>query len=367
MHEFDTGFTVRTPAWHGLGNLLAEAPKSWDEARLAAGLLWEPAEDIIYRRVTLAAGAELPEGAIVTGTRVDGTVLAMAPLTEHKLIQRDDTGAELSVQRTAYPIIHHATMGDLLDVLVAEAGTSLSFDSVGSLQGGRKVYAVARLDEPFQIPGDSSRTYPYFALQNAHDGEGACRIIPTQVRIVCMNTWQLASEAATYEVVIRHAGNVEERVEAAKLTLANARRAAVDYRATMTELAGLNYDDGVLRTFLERFIPTPEGATERLVAERAERRQLCRAMLAESPTLAELPPTAYQLVQLVGEYTDHLRRLPSDTAKRQEIYLRRTMLGDGDGPRIKGAVIDLARELCTAQGKDRVFAMAAATGLRTDV
>jgi phage/plasmid-like protein (TIGR03299 family) len=341
-HQFDTGFTVRIPAWHGLGNVLGDAPATWAEARDAAGLLWEPAEDVIYRRVRIDL-ASAPAGSLATA---DPDVV-MVPLAEHKLIQRNDTGAELSVQRTAYPIIHHATMGDLLEVLAAEAGTALSFDSVGSLQGGRKVYAVARLDEPFQVPGDSSATYPYFALQNAHDGEGACRIIPTQVRIVCMNTWQLASTQATYEVVIRHQGNVDQAVEAAKLSLASGRAAAAEYRTTMTELAGLRYDDAVLATFLERFIPTPEGATERLLVERADRRNLCRAMLAESPTLAELPPTAYQLVQLVGEYTDHLRKLPTDTVQRQEIYLRRTMLGDGDGARTKAAVVGLARELCT--------------------
>jgi phage/plasmid-like protein (TIGR03299 family) len=342
-HQFDTGFTVRTPAWHGLGRVLADHPDSWAEARQAADLLWEPAEDVIYRRVRIDL-ASAPAGSYAT----PDPDVCMVPLAEHKLIKRDDTGAELSVQRTDYPIINHATMGDLIEAVGTEAGATLHFDSVGSLQGGRKVYAVALLDEPFQVPGDTSPTYPYLAMQNAHDGEGACRIIPTQVRIVCMNTWQLASEYASYEVVIRHQGNVAERVEAAKTGLRQVRAAAAAYRTTMTELAGLRYDDAVLAMFLERFIPTPEGATDRLQAERAERRNLCRAMLAESPTLAELPPTAYQLVQLVGEYTDHLRKLPTtDDVARQEIYLRRTMLGHGEGAKTKGLVIDLARTLCT--------------------
>jgi phage/plasmid-like protein (TIGR03299 family) len=347
-HNFDTGFTVRTPAWHGLGVTLDEYPDSWAEARKHAGLIWEPAEDVIYRRVRIdAETAALIPGVVPTG---DPEVW-MAPLANHKLITRNDSGAELSVQRTEWPIIHHSTMGDLLDAVADEAGASFRFETAGSLQGGRKVWALARLDEPYQIPGDDSLTFPYFAMQNAHDGEGACRIIPTQVRIVCQNTWQLASTEADrhgFEVVIRHIGDPTERIEQAKATLSNARAAAANYANLMTDLAGLNYTDGVVETFLERMIPTPELATPRLIAERDERRNLCRAMLAQSPTLAPLPDTAYKLVQLVGEYTDHLRGLPeNDDAKRKDVYLRRVMFKAGPGSQIKADVIDCARELCT--------------------
>jgi phage/plasmid-like protein (TIGR03299 family) len=346
-HNFDTGFTVRTPAWHGLGITLAEHPDNWDEARRAAGLLWEPAEDVIYRTVRLdGPTARTIDGAIATAD----PELWMVPLREHKLIKRDDTGAELSVQRTDYRVINHGTMGQLLDEVAKEAGTAFKFETAGSLQGGRKVWALARLDEPFTVPGDDSATYPYFALQNAHDGEGACRIIPTQVRIVCQNTWQLASDKATFEVVIRHAGNVDDRIEQAKGTLAQARQAAASYRTTMTELAELRYDDAVLATFLEHFIPTPEGAlaTPRRMEMRAEHRNLCRRLLADSPTLAPLPDTAYKLVQVAGEYLDHARQLPvEDEAKRRDVYLKRTLLGGGDSNAHKAGVVSLARELCT--------------------
>lgn len=346
-HQFDSGFTVRIPAWHGLGVTLDEHPKSWAEAREHAGLLWEPAEDLIYRRVTVdPTDAEVNEMLAAQGGIALGGGVWMVALVDHKLVTRDDTGAELAVHRTEFPIINHATMGDLLDA-VAGAESTFQFETAGSLQGGRKVWALARLDEPYQVPGDPSVTYPYFALQNAHDGQGACRIIPTQVRIVCMNTWQLASEQATHEVVIRHIGNVDERVEQAKHAMAETRQAAIDYADTMTHLAGLNYDDAMLSAFLERFVPTPIGGTDRLIEDRQLKRAVMRRMLTESPTLADLPDTAYKLVQLAGEYTDHLRKLPEDEAERKDVYLRRVMFKAGPGHQIKAGVVDLARELCT--------------------
>lgn len=39
MHEFDSGFTVATPAWHGLGKVLAEAPDI-ESAVEMAGVGW---------------------------------------------------------------------------------------------------------------------------------------------------------------------------------------------------------------------------------------------------------------------------------------------------------------------------------------
>jgi phage/plasmid-like protein (TIGR03299 family) len=345
-HQFDSGFFVREPAWHGLGEVLDDYPADWAEARSKAGLLWEPDEEPVYRvaKITAEEAAEQYGERALPTNRSDRW---MVPVLDHKLITRNDTGAGLAIVRKGYELIHHFTMGDLLDEVAQEAGASFQFETAGSLQGGRKVWALARLDEPYTVPGDESRTYPYFAIQNAHDGEGACRIIPTQVRIVCMNTWQLASDLANFEVVIRHAGNVGERVEEAKRTIRATREAAAAYLDTMTELSKLNYNDSVLRTFLEHFIPTPEGATDRLIELRDERRGLCRAMLNQSPTLADLPDTAYKLVQLVGEYTDHLRDLPEDETKRRDIYLRRTMFKAGPGSQIKQNVIDLAREVCT--------------------
>ena len=349
-HEFDSGFTVREPAWHGLGLTLDDHPDNWADARKYAGLLWEPAEDVIYRRIRIdAESAALIPGVIPT----DDPEVFMAPLSNHKLITRNDSGAELSVQRTEFPLIHHATMGEILDAVADEAGATFKFETAGSLQGGRKVWALARLDEPFQIPGDPSLTFPYFALTNAHDGEGACRVIPTQVRIVCQNTWKAADSEANrhgYEVVIRHAGNVEARIEQAMVSLRNSREAAKSYAAEMTHLAGLNYSDEILATFLEAFIPTPEPGTfdaAWLPADRATKRNICRRMLAESPTLAPLPDTAYKLVQLTGEYLDHLRRLPSDEVERKDVYLKRTLLGHGPGDGIKADMINVARELCT--------------------
>ena len=40
-HEFESGFFVKDGAWHGLGRVVAEAPKTGAEAAKLAGLDWK--------------------------------------------------------------------------------------------------------------------------------------------------------------------------------------------------------------------------------------------------------------------------------------------------------------------------------------
>ena len=61
------------------------------------------------------------------------------------------------------------------------------------------------------------------------------------------------------------------------------------------------------------------------------------ATIADSPTVAPLPDTAYKLVQAAGEYLDHLRPFRS-----RDTYLARTMLRNEP---IKGNVVRLVRSL----------------------
>lgn len=345
-HYFDTGFCVRKPSWHQLENLLDDYPEDWDAARLAAGLMWEPTYRDLYVPEKFPVDAELPEGAIVVGRdAITDSLIVHVPAPGHKAIVRDDTGAVLAVPSESYQLISHAEMGSLLEAYTdawRKTGTKVQFDTAGSVMGGARVWALVRLDEPYTVPGDNSETYPYAVLTNAHDGSAACRLTETQVRVVCANTWKRAdldADARGTGIVLRHAGNLDERMETAKASLAEMREGAKAWELQATDLAGLNYDDEGLRHFTDEFIPVPEGASERTRNNRTDRQATFRKILA-SDTCAELPDSAYKLVQAAGEYLDHFRPYRS-----ADTYLARTLLRPET---IKGGVVRLAREVCNA-------------------
>jgi len=369
---FDTGFSVRQPMWHRQGSVLEDYPTDWDDARKKAGLLWEPTYADLFVQRTVPAlcrscaevvGADHadtcplyddaitavwphqcgPEDSVVVRELDDERLLVHVPTEGHQAIVRDDNWAVLATPTDSYKLIQHSQMGELLDAYSSawrQAGADVKFETAGSVRGGALVWALVWLDEPAYVPGDDSPTYPFAALLNAHDGSAACRLTPTSIRIVCWNTWKMAEaegERNAHAVVLRHSGDVGARLEDAKASLAGMRDEAKEWQVLAADLASININDAVVRTFLDEFIPIPEAASERTRSNRAERQAAFMAMLTDSPTLAPLPNTAYKLVQAAGEYLDHLRPF-----RNPDTYLARTMFSSEP---IKGGAIKLVRQL----------------------
>jgi hypothetical protein len=65
-------------------------------------------------------------------------------------------------------------------------GSSLHFETAGSLHGGRRVWVLATLPDHIEVGGDAVR--PYVLLMNSHDGSTAVIAATTPVRVICQNT-----------------------------------------------------------------------------------------------------------------------------------------------------------------------------------
>lgn len=342
---FETGFSVRQPMWHGEGEILEDYPESWDAARLAAGLMWEPVKAPVYDAPRIVEqGVEIPADWVVLDADAgDGNMRVLPTIDGYTAVKRDDTMMTLGVPTSSWEPITHAQMGDLCEAFTeawTKVGATVHFETAGSIDEGRKTWALVWLDEPYTIPGDDSETYPFAAMLNDHTGKGSAKLLPTQVRVVCWNTWNAASAAGDrtgHQVIIRHTGNVADRIEQAKEGLRAMRDEVKDWQMLAADLAGINIDDAVVRTFLEQFIPTPENATDRTRNSRAERQATFMRLYNDSPTVAPLPDTAYKLTQAAGEYLDHLRPY-----RHRDTYLARTMFRPEP---IKAGVIKLVRDI----------------------
>ena len=322
---FDTGFSVREPMWHGEGLVLNDYPTDWADARVKAGLTWEPqVEGLFTQRVSITA---------------EGVDTQYLPVEGHAAVVRSDTGATLGTVTDGYTPVTNQQMGELVEAIVGADG-AVRFETAGSCQGGARVWALAYLDEPYTVPGDDSPTLPFFAILNSHDGTGACKVLPTDVRVVCWNTWNAASaqgDRTGAQVSIRHTGNVADKVEAAKAMLAGVREESQRWQDMAAELARTPFNDAQVDAFLDWFIEMPDGATARVRNDRMERRDRFRSVLRSSPTCDAIQGTAYGTVQAAGEFLDHFR-----TYRSRDTYLTRTMLRPEP---IKAGVIRQVREL----------------------
>jgi phage/plasmid-like protein (TIGR03299 family) len=305
---FDYGFSVREPMWHGEGLVLDAYPADWDEARKLAGLEWEPVPAPVF-----VAGPHSGIGNV----KVDG----------FQAVARSDNGQVLSVPSSGYSVINHADMGEIIDS-VLDADGNVKFETAGSCREGRQVWALAHLDEPWQVPGDESVHLPFLSLLNSHDGSAACKLVFTQVRVVCWNTFQAASadgDRTGQQFTFRHTGNTAEKIQAAKEALAALRSEAEETRQMFTQLAQTPVLEAQIASFTELFLPSPrdvgEQCSDRVHANVMAARGAFQTLHDASPTMDGIRGSAYGLFQASTEYLDHVRQF-----RTRDTYMGRTLL-----------------------------------------
>lgn len=324
--QIDSMFSVREMPWHREGVVLPEYPGSWAEARTIAGLDWDPIAESVYQ----LAGID------------DEGKERYAAIPNWKRIARSDNSDTLAVASDSYELVTNGDMGPIIEAVLAQP--NVKWETAGSLRRGRQVWVLAMLDEPIQLPGDPSMTYPYLAVTNWHDGSGACALRATAVRIVCANTFRAAElegdrHGATFS--FKHSKNWRDRVDDARDAVTGARREIQAYRVLAEELLGMPITAGQRELFVTQFIAAPPDGltTDRVVGNIEQARQAVRNILA-SPTCEGIADTAYGLVQAAGEYLDHVRK-----AKSWETRLGRTLINPEP---LKAKALGLVREVVRA-------------------
>lgn len=354
--NFDHGFCVRQPSWHGEETLLDEHPENWDAARIAAGLMWEPRVAPTYHQrlvaadehnllVTADVGA-IPVDVPHPDDRSDRKYRIMVPILGQQTVERDDTGEALTVTTDSYTLISHGDMGEILDAVMG-ADANVKFETAGSLNGGRQVWALVRLDEPFQVPGDDSDSYPFLALLNAHDRSASCQVTYTTVRVVCWNTFSAAdrqAEKTGARHVFRHTGDVQQRIRDAKDALGNLRTQSAATQKMFAEMATTPIRDDQVMTFAEQFLPSPrengELCSDRVHQNVLDARAKFHDIYATGITTEGIRGNAYGLFMTATEWLDHVRGF-----QNRSTYLGRTVLKPQAA---RGAALDLIREVVAA-------------------
>lgn len=302
--EFEKGFSVREPMWHGLGEVLADYPGR-EEAMTLAGHRWT----VDRRRIGM-----VPDGTTV-GAAPDGSEIATGPvqmLAGYDALVRSDTGGILSVMKDTYTVVQNEQVWDLVDALVADP--RVRYETAGTLKDGRVVWAMAAIEGDYRVAGDPTEHKPFLTVINWHDGNGALRAMRNMVRVVCQNTVNMAvaeAEGSGQLFSFRHTGDVMERVAEARAAIDSVSAEAQAYIDMANELAKVKITAEGQRLFLERFIPSPsaELVTDRAMANIEEARSAVLSILrGETGTLtAKQGRTGYGLFEAGIERLDYLK------------------------------------------------------------
>ena len=153
----ETMFSVRTAPWHGLGEVIADAPTSEEAIRLA-GLDWN-----VYQRVLVT-----DSGLLIPGFKAN---------------IRDTDDKVLGVVTDRYKVVQNREAFQFTEELL---GKGVRYETAGSLQDGKKTWILAKLPSEYIVNED--QILPYLVFFNSHDGSGSVRCAITPIRVVCQNT-----------------------------------------------------------------------------------------------------------------------------------------------------------------------------------
>lgn len=292
----ETMFYVRETPWHGLGTRVMEAPSS-KEALGLAGLDWKVVQEPVYTQAE-----ELIEG--------------------YKANVRDTDRKVLGVVTNRYRIIQNEEAFGFTDALLGEG---VRYETAGSLQGGRKVWLLARLPHEYIISGE--RISPYLVFSNAHDGSGAVRVALTPIRVVCNNTLNLALSTAKRSWSMMHTGNVQEKLEEAKDTLFRAEAYMDSLGKEFDELRKKKLTDKQVMDYIEILLPMEDNTTPQQRKNISRLREDMGRRYFDAPDLKTVGKNAYRFINAVSDFATHAEPLRK-TANYKENVFARTMEGN---------------------------------------
>lgn len=186
---------VGEKAWHGLGQEL-QADATIEQWQAAAGMDWS----IQRSKVRFHFGHAAHE---------------FSTMDSHHVLFRKDTKAPLGIVSPDYKIVQPRAVIEFFRDLVADSGYTLN--TAGTLFGGKKFWALAKVDSQNVIGQDE--VGGYLLLATSCDGSMATEVRETTVRVVCGNTLSMARAEGKADARVSHRTKFNAEAMKAKLGL----------------------------------------------------------------------------------------------------------------------------------------------------
>jgi phage/plasmid-like protein (TIGR03299 family) len=286
----ETMFSVREKPWHGLGTIVADAPKSEEALRLA-GLDWKVEQMPIYT----------PHG------KVDG----------YKANVRSTDRQVLGVVTDRYKVIQNTEAFAFTDELL---GAGVRYETAGSLQGGKKIWLLARMPREFIIAGE--RISPYLVFSNTHDGSGAVRVAVTPIRVVCNNTLNLALNTAARSFSMVHTGDIRGKISEAKQTLFMADKYMENLGREFEKLRKQKITDQQVKEYIEILLPLEKDASLTTAKNTKRLREDLATRYYDAPDLKNVGNNAYRFINAVSDFATHASPIRRTRNYNENLFMR---------------------------------------------
>lgn len=273
--------TNRTLMWKRTGALFAESPATAEEAIVKAGLDW----DVELRKLGYKTA--------------DGKSFKVVP--GGFAVVRTDTETPLGTVRSRYTPFSNRHAFDFADNLVDGAGAA--FESAWEMNGGKTVGLTMRLPNHVTVGGEDVFDQ-YLILKTSHDGSTAIQVGITNVRMACLNQFNVTLRNAKRKWSVVHSPNAGTRLQQAREALELAFVYNQEFEAELEKLLTTTVSEDRAKYQMDNILKANR------VGDRS-RDQITTAIMLDwmnSPTIQDdQRNTAYGLLNAATEYFDHLR------------------------------------------------------------
>ncbi len=269
----ETMFYVREVPWHGLGVRVEQALNSADALQLA-GLDWQ----VTQRSIQISGGGIIEN---------------------YKANIRDTDGKVLGVVSDRYQIVQNADAFSFTDELI---GGDVRYETAGSLQDGKRIWLLAKMPAA-KVLGDAVE--PYLCFSNTHDGSGAIRICMTPIRVVCNNTLNLALRGAKRQWSARHTGDLQYKMQEARLCLELAEQYMDGLAEYADRLANTTITTAQLDKLLDDMFPVDEENDSERKKTNVKKAKESFMICYLRPDIAKFLHTGWGVVNAMSDMVTH--------------------------------------------------------------
>ena len=253
------------------------------------------------------------------------------PITGFKANLRDTDNRVLGVVTDRYKVVQNREAFAFTDGLLGEG---VRYETAGSLQEGRRTWLLAKLPQRYIISGDEIA--PYLVFMNSHDGTGSIKAAMTPIRVVCMNTLNLALSTAKRSWSTNHTGNIAGKMEDARYTLLYADQYMAELGKAIDRMNRMKLSDRQVYEYIDALFPLVDQPTEQQKKNLARMKEDLKERYFDAPDLKHVGKNAYRFVNAVSDFATHAKPL-RERANYKESLFARTVDGN--------AMIDKAYEL----------------------
>lgn len=274
-HEIETMAYAGEVPWHGLGVQVID--------------------DLTPAQMLEKAGLDWTVNKVPTFCEIDGQKI----LTEDSALVRSSDNKVLSiVSGDWYPVQNHDAFEFFNDFIMAG---DMKMHTAGSLKEGKNVWALAKVNDSFEILG-GDKVDSYLLFSNPHEYGKSIDIRFTPIRVVCNNTLTMALGTAS-DMVVRLNHRRAFDADLVKRTLGVAHNKMATYKDAAEFLSSKRYNEESLSNYLRELFPSLSKENKEVMSRPAEH---VMAVMDTQPGAEFAPGSWWNAFNAVTYTTDHV-------------------------------------------------------------